>query len=168
MSLPLLGDFDANLAAKCAIGASVLVGGVIYCLVNSQVGRAWFALKSNDTAAAMLGIEPARLRAAGFAVSSAVISLAGSFQGFILGATRPTSYDATTAVSHLALVVVAGMNGSVTGAFCAPFVLFLVPELYPELGHWREVFLGGNLAFGPRDPSDADAIASVSHYAFQK
>lgn len=140
--LSVLGDFDADLAARFAIVTSVLAGGAVYCVVRSQIGRAWFALKSNDTAAAMLGIEAPKLRSLGFALSSAIIALAGSFQGFILGVTSPKSYDIPTAISHIALVVVAGMNGSVVGAFCAPFLLFLLPELYPELGHWREVFFG--------------------------
>ncbi|MGW3606331.1 branched-chain amino acid ABC transporter permease [Micromonospora sp. NPDC005161] len=132
----LLPDYYSIIAVFVAV--VVVVGGAV--LMRSRPGRAWLALRDNEAAARMQGINVSAMKLKAFALSSAVISFVGGIYAFILGSTSPASFTVDVSIFHIALVVVGGLTGRISGAVLAPILLFLVPEWFNGLGEYRDLF----------------------------
>ncbi len=106
------------------------------------VGRAWEALREDETACRSLGINPTNTKLTAFAIGAMFAGFAGSFfatrQGFI----SPESFTFIESAIILAIVVLGGM-GSQVGVVIAAFVLVIGPELIRELQEFRMLAFGG-------------------------
>lgn len=146
---PSLTIFGRVVGGPALIIFTVLVSGLACTftatLTRSRVGRALYALKAHPAAAALQGIDARRMKTAAFAYSSALAALAGALQAPLLGSTHPASFRVDTAVWHLAIVVVGGVQGTVLGAVIAAAILFLLPEVLRPLAEVREYFTGAVL-----------------------
>jgi len=144
-SLPLLGPVTLDVT----IAISAFTAGIAIVLVRevqrSRIGRAWIAIKDAPVAAEMQGIDVAHLKTLAFAVSSALATLAGTYQALLLGVTNPSAYSLNVSVAHLTYAVVGGMSASIVGPILGPLLLFVVPEVFRAIGQYREVFYGAIL-----------------------
>jgi branched-chain amino acid transport system permease protein len=106
------------------------------------VGRAWEALREDETACRSLGINPTNTKLTAFAIGAMFAGFAGSFfatrQGFI----SPESFTFIESAIILAIVVLGGM-GSQIGVVIAAVVLIGGPELVRELEEFRMLAFGG-------------------------
>jgi branched-chain amino acid transport system permease protein len=105
------------------------------------VGRAWEALREDETACQALGINPTNTKLTAFAVGAMFAGFAGSFfaakQRFI----SPESFVFIESAIILAIVVLGGM-GSQIGVVLAAVLLIGLPEWFRELGTYRMVAFG--------------------------
>lgn len=145
LSLPMLSDISTEQIACFAVLMMVLIVGGSVNIMRSRIGRAWLAVRDNEPAAQMQGINVSQMKIMAFVFSSAVISLAGALHGFLLGVTNPNAYLVNLSIFHITLVVVGGMTGSMVGAVISPVVLFFLPEVFSALGEWRDFFYGSIL-----------------------
>ncbi len=145
LSLPMMADISTERIACFAVLMMVLIVGGSVNIMRSRIGRAWLAVRDNEPAAQMQGINVSQMKIMAFVFSSAVISLAGALHGFLLGVTNPNAYLVNLSIFHITLVVVGGMTGSMIGAVISPVVLFFLPEVFSALGEWRDFFYGSIL-----------------------
>ena len=145
--LPFLGPVTLQTAIVLATFTAGLATVLVGSLQRSRVGRAWLAIKDNPVAAELQGIDVPRLKTLAFAISSALATLAGTYQALLLGVTNPSAYSLNVSIAHLTYVVVGGMAPSVVGPIVGPLALFVVPELFRAIGQYREVFYGAILLF---------------------
>ena len=105
------------------------------------VGRAWEALREDETACKALGINPTNTKLTAFAVGAMFAGFAGSFfaakQRFI----SPESFTFIESAIILAIVVLGGM-GSQIGVVLAAVLLIGLPEWFRELGSYRMLAFG--------------------------
>jgi branched-chain amino acid transport system permease protein len=105
------------------------------------VGRAWEALREDETACRALGINPTSTKLTAFAVGAMFAGFAGSFfaakQRFI----SPESFTFIESAIILAIVVLGGM-GSQIGVVLAAVLLIGLPEWFRELGSYRMLAFG--------------------------
>ena len=105
------------------------------------VGRAWEALREDETACKALGINPTNTKLTAFAVGAMFAGFAGSFfaakQRFI----SPESFSFIESAIILAIVVLGGM-GSQIGVVLAAVLLIGLPEWFRELGNYRMLTFG--------------------------
>ncbi len=105
------------------------------------VGRAWEALREDETACKALGINPTNTKLTAFAVGAMFAGFAGSFfaakQRFI----SPESFTFIESAIILAIVVLGGM-GSQVGVVLAAVLLIGLPEWFRELGNYRMLAFG--------------------------
>ena len=105
------------------------------------VGRAWEALREDETACRALGINPTNTKLTAFAVGAMFAGFAGSFfaakQRFI----SPESFTFIESAIILAIVVLGGM-GSQVGVVLAAVLLIGMPEWFRDLGAYRMVVFG--------------------------
>jgi branched-chain amino acid transport system permease protein len=105
------------------------------------VGRAWEALREDETACKALGINPTNTKLTAFAVGAMFAGFAGSFfaakQRFI----SPESFTFIESAIILAIVVMGGM-GSQIGVVLAAVLLIGLPEWFRDLGAYRMVVFG--------------------------
>ena len=141
----LLPELSVETVAAVAVGLMVMTVGAAVTTMRSRIGRAWIALRDNEAAARMQGIDVRRMKILAFAFTSGITSLAGALHACLLNGTNPSTYTMNLSIFHITLVVVGGMSGSILGAVLAPLILFFLPETFSALGEWRDFFYGGIL-----------------------
>jgi len=105
------------------------------------LGRAWEALREDETACRALGINPTNTKLTAFAVGAMFAGFAGSFFGARQGFVSPESFVFLESAVILAIVVLGGL-GSQVGIVLATAVLIGVPELFRELKDYRMLAFG--------------------------
>ena len=102
-------------------------------LVHSRVGRSWRALRDDEVAASLAGLNVARLQILAFVVSSACAGLGGALLAMWALAHHPATFTLTLSIALLTAAVLGGL-GSLAGAIWGSLVLVLVPGY---LTNWR-------------------------------
>ena len=105
------------------------------------VGRAWEALREDETACRSLGINPRNTKLTAFAIGAMFGGFGGAFfatrQGFI----SPESFTFIESAIILAIVVLGGF-GSQIGVVFAAILLIGLPEFFRELQQYRMLAFG--------------------------
>lgn len=112
---------------------------VVFCvfivtnLQNSRLGRAWMAIREDETAAAAMGINTVRTKLLAFSIGAAFSGFAGCYAAAKLSLVAPESFAFVVSVSILVMVVLGGMGnppGVIVGALLVYFLLYkLLPDL---------------------------------------
>jgi branched-chain amino acid transport system permease protein len=108
----------------CACAVIVIM--LLANLLRSRIGRSWRALRDNDTAAALAGLNVARLRVLAFVVSAACAGVAGSLLAMTMLNVTPGAFTLALSIQLLTAVVLGGL-GSLAGAVWGGIILVLVP-----------------------------------------
>ena len=108
----------------------LLLAGVILVftrLNDSRIGRAWVAIREDETAAAAMGINTFRLKLLAFAIGAFLAGSAGTVNAHVAASAAPDSFTFLESILLLAAVVLGGM-GTVPGAILGSAALFIIPE----------------------------------------
>jgi branched-chain amino acid transport system permease protein len=108
----------------CATALIVLV--LLANLGRSRIGRSWRAVRDDEVAAALSGLNVARLRVLAFVVSAACAGLGGALLAVVTGIVSPGAYTLTLSIGLLTAAVLGGL-GSLPGAVWGSLLLVLVP-----------------------------------------
>jgi branched-chain amino acid transport system permease protein len=115
---------------------------------HSRIGRAWIAIREDETAAAAMGIDTVRLKILAFTLSAVWAALAGVFYAGYVGFVDPESFRFEESVLILSMVVLGGM-GSVPGVIVGAVALHVVPTLlrdqFPALMDYRLLIFGATM-----------------------
>ncbi|TQM15728.1 branched-chain amino acid ABC transporter permease [Pseudonocardia kunmingensis] len=116
--------------------------------VRSRVGRSWRAVRDNEAAAAVMGVDVLRAKAGAFAVSAAYAGLAGVMVTLWLGLLKPDesefgTYGLNTSIAFLAMAIIGGL-GSIPGAVVGALIVFGTPQFLTLFAD--ELGLGDTLA----------------------
>ncbi|MFF8589888.1 branched-chain amino acid ABC transporter permease [Streptomyces sp. NPDC015220] len=108
---------------------------------NSRIGRAWVAIREDETAALAMGINGFRVKLIAFAVGACLAGLAGTVQAHVTYTVTPEQYLFAGAVPPnsaflLAAVVLGGM-GTIAGPLIGAALLFLIPNKLQFLGNYQ-------------------------------
>jgi len=137
--------FDSDLRWYFLIWFFTLAGLVLALnLVDSRVGRALRAIHGSPVAAATLGVNVARFKAAVFVLSALYASLAGSLYAHYLSFISPKTFDVFFSVELVTMVIIGGM-GSVWGSLMGAIILTPLPQVLAFFDEWKEVIYGGLL-----------------------
>jgi branched-chain amino acid transport system permease protein len=115
----------------CAFALVVLI--LLANLAHSRVGRSWRALRDDDVAASLAGLNVARMRVLAFIVSSACAGLGGALLATWAASANPDDFSLTLSIGLLTATVLGGL-GSLPGAIWGSLVLVLVPSYLTNLG----------------------------------
>jgi branched-chain amino acid transport system permease protein len=96
-------------------------------LSNTRSGRTWRAVRDNEVAAALAGINIARTKVIAFVCASALAGLAGAIYGF-RGLVGPSVYSTDLSLLLLTAAVIGGLR-SIGGAIFGTFVIVFLPDL---------------------------------------
>lgn len=118
-----------------------LVFAFIYRVEHSRIGRAWLAIKEDETAAASLGIDVTKYKLFAFAFGSFWAGLAGALFASKMGFVSPESFTFLESVLILCMVILGGL-GSIYGAVVGAFILIAIPEVLRDVQTYRMLLLG--------------------------
>jgi len=107
-------------------------------LLRSRFGRAFVAIKSNEEAAAAMGISTDRYILLGFAWGGFVVGIAGSMYAALVGHLSPASFDLTELILQFAIIMVGGL-GSLLGSVLGAALLTAAPEFFRDLPGLEEL-----------------------------
>ena len=129
-------------------------------LIRSRVGRALVAIRDQDIAAEIIGINVFRYKLYAFAISSFYAGVTGVLYTYYLGIATYEQFQIVVSIDFLAMCIIGGLGsivGSILGAFfitLLPMVIrivmemigpwFMDPSLLPQvIGQLRLIFFGG-------------------------
>ncbi len=95
--------------------------------VRSSFGRALIAIRENETAAELMGIDIFRHKLLAFAISSFVTGVGGGLMASLLTTIDPVMFKLPTTFQILLTVVLGGM-GSLSGSVIAAFIVTFMTE----------------------------------------
>jgi branched-chain amino acid transport system permease protein len=102
-------------------------------LMRSRVGRTWRAVRDQEVAAELAGIELGRWRVLAFVVSAAAAGLAGAVLALVVRLTAPTAFTIVLSLSLLTAIVIGGL-GSLLGALIGAALLVFLPRVLRDTG----------------------------------
>jgi len=97
-------------------------------LLRSKTGRAWVAIRTNETVAAALGIGVAAHKLLAFVISSAITAVAGALFAYYRGFVSVEAFSLFLTIQYVAMIIVGGM-GSLLGALLGAIFVTLFPYL---------------------------------------
>ena len=120
------------------LGMVALGVGATAQLLRSRFGRAFVALRSNETAAAALGISVTRTNLIAFTWSGLIVGLAGALYAVLNGRLTPDTFGLPQMLVQFAIVMFGGL-GSLTGSILGAVALTAAPELLRNLPGLEEI-----------------------------
>ncbi len=118
---------SANLTAYYVLMVILITGVVIlvHNLQNSRLGRAWMAVREDESAAAACGVNTVSIKLLAFSIGAATSGFAGAFYGAKLSYVSSENFGFIVSVTVLAMVVLGGM-GNIPGAMIGAIVLYFI------------------------------------------
>jgi len=95
-------------------------------LKRTRIGRALIAIRDQDIAAEIMGIDIARYKLLAFIVSSFYAGVAGVLYTYYLGVANYEQFQINVSIDYLAMVIIGGL-GSVRGAILGAIFVTLLP-----------------------------------------
>lgn len=126
------------------IAGCLLVIFVTSRLQSSRVGRAWVAMREDETVAQAMGINTWQYKLMAFAIGAAFAGLGGVLFASRNQFTGPEDHNLLVSINVLSLVIVGGM-GSIPGVIVGALALKGLPEILREIDTYRMLVFGGLL-----------------------
>jgi branched-chain amino acid transport system permease protein len=127
-----------------ALDLIILIG--LVGAMRSGFGRALKAIRSDQMAAAALGINTVRYKLAAFLISVTLASLAGSLYAFFFNFLAPEMVGTSRSLELVAMLIIGGESTLVGGLFGA-LLLTLLPVIFAPLAIYK-TFASGALLVG--------------------
>ncbi|MGY1684799.1 branched-chain amino acid ABC transporter permease [Geodermatophilus sp. SYSU D00804] len=119
--------------AYIAVACLLLTYFLLANLMRSRVGRTWRAVRDQEVAAELAGINLGAWRVTAFVVSAAAAGLAGAVLALVVRLTAPTAFTIVLSLSLLTAIVIGGL-GSLFGALIGSALLVFLPRYLRDLG----------------------------------
>ncbi|MFI6683479.1 branched-chain amino acid ABC transporter permease [Streptomyces sp. NPDC050485] len=113
---------------------------------DSRIGRAWVAIREDETAATAMGINGFRVKLIAFALGATLAGLAGTVQGHLTSTVTPEQYQFAGSVPPnsaflLAAVILGGM-GTMSGPLIGASLLYLIPAKLQFMQDYQLLLFG--------------------------
>ena len=117
-------------------------------LMHSRVGRAWIAIREDETAAAAMGINTVGYKLLAFSLSAVWAAVAGVLYTANTGYVDPESFKFDESVMILIMVVLGGMGsgpGAIFGAAVVWILQSVLRDKFPAFSDYRLMIFGALL-----------------------
>ena len=135
------GDHRIIFLYYVILGLALITNLFVLRIRKLPLGRAWEALREDETACRSLGINPVTTKLSAFSLGAMFGGFAGAFFASRNGFISPESFTFIESAIILAIVVLGGM-GSQVGVVLAAAAIVLLPEFLREFSEYRMLFFG--------------------------
>jgi branched-chain amino acid transport system permease protein len=122
-----------------AVAAVAVV--VSWNIVNSRQGRNMVAVREEELAAQMAGINVMRTKMVALVTSAILAGIAGALMANFVGFIAPKTFNMVKS-TELTITVIFGGLGSISGSVLGAILLTALPEIFRAFANWRLVFYG--------------------------
>lgn len=119
-----------------AVAALAVV--IVKNIIGSRHGRAFIAIREDETAAETMGIDTVKTKIIAFVIGAFFAGVAGGLYAHKITYIDPNQFDFMKSIESLVIIVLGGM-GSITGSVVAAFIVTFLPEVLRPLADWRMV-----------------------------
>jgi ABC-type branched-subunit amino acid transport system ATPase component/ABC-type branched-subunit amino acid transport system permease subunit len=149
-----LGVREGRNIARLSFGILVVVFVTLACimvtnLIRSGTGRRMLAVRSNERAAAAVGVSVSATKLLAFAVASGLAGMGGCFIGYSRGQLSAESFSVFTSLTFLAFAYLGGITsvgGALVAGLSAPLgLMFVVMDRNVDLGQSYALLAGVGL-----------------------
>lgn len=102
---------------------------ISYNLVSSYIGRAFIAIRDNDIAAEVIGVNLTQYKLLSFGISSFYTGIQGGLFALLMGYLEPNMFTFMEAITLFVAVIIGGLASVEGSIFGAAFVI-LVPQIF--------------------------------------
>jgi len=106
---------------------------VLANLARSRIGRTWRAVRDQEVAAELAGINLGAWRVLAFVVSAACAGLGGAVLALVVRLAAPSAFTLVLSLALLTAIVIGGL-GSLLGALLGSALLVFLPPFVTDLG----------------------------------
>jgi branched-chain amino acid transport system permease protein len=149
------GLFDVKGTDPRSVFYLVLVFAVLsiytsWRLEKSRLGRAWMAIREDESVAEAMGINTVNVKLMAFVVGAVLASFSGAIFSAKVGSIFPTSFEILVSIIILVIVIVGGM-GNILGVIAGSVVLVGIlggpkqPGLLQEFSEYKLLIYGALL-----------------------
>jgi branched-chain amino acid transport system permease protein len=124
----LESDFAWYWVVGAAAAMAVITGRNLF---RTGIGRAFMAIRDQDTAAEAIGVNLTRYKLLAFAVSSAYVGLAGALTAHWTNIVTFERFTLNVSILYLAMIIVGGL-GSTLGSVLGAAFMIVVPSLLKQ------------------------------------
>jgi len=137
-----LTRWQAWVSALVALVVLVLLANLHY----SRIGRNWRAVRDDDVAAALDGVNVAAARIRAFVVSATCAGVAGALLAIVTGLVAPGAFTITLSIALLTAAVIGGL-GTLPGALWGSLLIVLLPVYITDIAtsHGLSSTVGANI-----------------------
>ena len=128
-----------------SFGVTVLVSAIavfaMVCLIRSRHGRNMVAIREDELAAQLSGINVFKYKMMSLCISAFYAGVGGGLLAHYMGYIQPAMFKLVKS-TEFTIVVIFGGLGSVTGSVVGAVLLTFLPEVLRQFENWRLVFYG--------------------------
>ena len=117
---------------------------IAWRLSNSRTGRAWNALREDESVAEATGVNTTNYKLLAFALGGTLGGLSGALFAVQLRTVFPGSFLLIVSITVLAIIILGGM-GTIRGVIVGALVLVGLPDALREFGEYRFLVYGAAL-----------------------
>ena len=141
---PLPFDRDPQIIYYPILFFCILAAIAATSLASSRVGRAWNAMREDESVAEATGVNTTYYKLLAFGLGAAFGCLSGAFFAAKIGVIYPDSFSILVSINALALIILGGM-GNIWGVIIGALVLVGLPEFLREFSEYRLLIYGAVL-----------------------
>jgi len=119
--------------------ALVIVG--CFRLKRSRYGRGWEAIREDELAAEVVGVNTAVMKLKAFSAGAFIAGATGALFASFQGSVSPNNFDFPQLVTVYCMVILGGL-GNVAGVVAGAILLSILPEFLREYGAFRMMSYG--------------------------
>jgi branched-chain amino acid transport system permease protein len=119
----------------------LLAAYVTFAVQKSRWGRAWMAMREDESVAEAMGVNIVTAKLSAFVVGAILASFGGALFAAQIGSVFPHTFDIVVSITVLVIIIVGGM-GSVPGVTLGALVLIVLPNLLREFSEYQFLFYG--------------------------
>jgi branched-chain amino acid transport system permease protein len=125
-------------------GFVIIAAFIVKRVHGSRTGRAWLAIREDETAAEAMGINTRKYKFMALSFGAFWAGLAGALFASKMHFVSPESFTFMESVFVVCMIILGGL-GSIPGVILGSLILVLLPELLREFQLYRMLALGAGL-----------------------
>ncbi|HPW41146.1 MAG TPA: branched-chain amino acid ABC transporter permease [Bacillota bacterium] len=123
------------------LGINIVAVIVLANLIRSRHGRNMIAVREEELASQIVGIDVFKYKMTSLVTSAAYAGIAGGLMGHYMTFLQPKMFSLAKS-TELTIIVIFGGLGSISGSVLGALVLTSLPEILRAFSSWRLVFYG--------------------------
>lgn len=144
---PSIGSFEFTTPTHyyyLILAGCLLSAFIAQRLNDSRVGRAWIAMREDEEAACLTGIDVVKYKLMAFAIGASFAGVGGIIFAARQGSVFPDDFSLMVSINVLCLIIIGGM-GSIPGVIVGALVLIGIPEILRAVSLYRMLAFGALL-----------------------
>lgn len=145
----VVGGWAFNRIAYIYYGLALLILSLYMTqrIMKSKMGRAFVAVKYDETVARSMGVNVTIYKVEAYVLSACLAGMAGTIYAHYVAFISPDTFTMADSTTVLCMVILGGA-GSLAGPVVGAVILTIVPEMFRFAQLYRIVFIGAVLVVG--------------------